>query len=98
MLKKEYPKNKPVCKVAFTLPETIKAENARLVGDFNNWDANKTTMKKVAGGRFTVTLELKKGCEYQFRYLINGSEWYNDPQADKYVASPFGTDNSVVTP
>ena len=97
MLKKEYLKTKPVCKVAFTLPEIINAQNARLVGDFNNWDTDKTTMKKVKGGRFTVTLELEKGREYQFRYLVNETEWYNEPQADKYIPSPFGTENSVVT-
>jgi 1,4-alpha-glucan branching enzyme len=96
MLKKEYPKSKSVCKVAFTLPEVIKAENAHLVGDFNNWDAEKTTMKKVKGGPFSVTLELEKGREYQFRYLVNEGEWFNDTQADKYVPSPFGTENSVV--
>lgn len=97
MLKKEYLKSKSVCKVAFTLPRDIQAQKAQLVGDFNNWDPGKTTMKKVKGGRFTVTVPLDKGREYQFRYLVNGGEWYNDPQADKYAPSPFGVDNSVVT-
>lgn len=97
MLKKQFLKSKPVCKVTFTLPEAIKAESAYLVGDFNNWDEKTTQMKKSKGGQFSTTLELDKGREYQFRYLVNGTEWHNDWHADKYVANPFSGDNSVVT-
>jgi 1,4-alpha-glucan branching enzyme len=96
MLKKEYLKSKPICKVTFTLPEAIKAESACLVGDFNDWNETNTPMKQLKSGRFTVTLELEKGHEYQFRYLVNGGDWHNDWAADKYVPSPFSGDNSVV--
>ena len=98
MLNKQYLKTKPVCKVTFTLPEQLKAENAYLVGDFNNWDEKATPMKRVKkNAQFTVTLELEKGREYQFRYLVNGTDWHNDWNADKYVPNPFSGDNSVVT-
>ena len=97
MLKKQQLKSKSVCKVSFTLPEAIKAETAYLVGDFNNWDEKTTLMKKPKkNGQFTVTLDLEKGREYQFRYLVNGTEWHNDWHADKYVPNPFSGDNSVV--
>jgi 1,4-alpha-glucan branching enzyme len=98
MLKKQPLKSKPVCKVTFTLPEAVKAETAYLVGDFNNWDERATPMKKAKkAGPFSVTLELDKGREYQFRYLVNNTEWHNDWHADKYVPNPFSGDNSVVT-
>jgi 1,4-alpha-glucan branching enzyme len=96
MLKKEFLKTKPVCKVTFALPEAIKAETVHLVGDFNNWSETSTPMKKLKGGKFTVTLDLDKGREYQFRYLVNSTEWHNDWHADKYVPNPFSGDNSVV--
>ena len=96
MLKKEYFKSKPaVCKVTFALSEAINAETAYLVGDFNEWNENKTPMKKLKNKGFSVTLELEKGQEYQFRYLVDGTEWRNDGQADKYVPNPFNEDNSV---
>lgn len=96
MLKKEYFKTKPtVCKVTFGLPDALKAESVSLVGDFNDWNEAKTPMKKLKNSSFTVTLELEKGREYQFRYLVNGSEWHNDGQADKYVPNPYSGDNSV---
>jgi 1,4-alpha-glucan branching enzyme len=96
MLKKQVLKTKPVCKVTFTLPDDIKAETAYLVGDFNNWDEKATPMKKLKGGQFTVTLELDRGHDYQFRYLVDGSMWHNDTEADHYVPNPFSGDNSVV--
>ena len=97
MLKKQPLKSKPVCKVTFSLPESVKAETAFLVGDFNNWDEKATPMnKQKKTAQFSVTLELDKGREFQFRYLVNGSEWHNDWHADKYVPNPFSGDNSVV--
>ena len=97
MLKKQHLKSKPVCKVTFYSPAQIEAENVHLVGDFNGWSETETEMKKLKDGRFSVILELEAGKEFQFRYLINGKDWHNDWEADKYVANPFSGDNSVVT-
>jgi 1,4-alpha-glucan branching enzyme len=96
MLKKQHLKTKPVCKVTFMLPSQVQGETAFLVGDFNEWDEGATPMKRKKDGSFSVTLDLKPGEEYQFRYLVNNSEWHNDWQADKYVPNPFSGDNSVV--
>ena len=97
MLKKQYLKSKAVCKVTFYTPEEIEAEEVTLVGDFNEWDEEATPMKKMKDGRFKVVLPLEKDNEFQFRYLVNGAEWHNDWEADKYVPNPFLGDNSVVT-
>jgi 1,4-alpha-glucan branching enzyme len=96
MLDKNYLKTRNVCKVTFSLPAAVQGENVFLVGDFNEWSETATPMKRQKDGSFTVTLELDKGKEYQFRYLVNGSEWHNDWQADRYVPNPFSGDNSVV--
>ncbi|MEZ4670286.1 MAG: isoamylase early set domain-containing protein [Anaerolineae bacterium] len=53
-------------------------------------------MKKQKDGSFSLSLDLEKGREYQYRYLVNGTEWHNDWNADKYTANPFSGDNSVV--
>ncbi len=100
MLKKQYLKTKPVVKVTFSFPETsvgeaIQAQSVQLVGDFNGWSES-TPMKRQKDGRFSVLLELEKDRAYQFRYLVDGQEWYNDWEADQYVANPFNSENSVV--
>ena len=96
MLKKQFLKTKPVCKVTFSLPEAIQGETVFLVGDFNNWNETATPMKRQGNGSFLVTVELDKNREYQFRYLVNATEWHNDWAADKYLPNPFSGDNSVV--
>lgn len=96
MLKKQYLKTKNVCKVTFSLPAAVQGETVFLVGDFNNWDEKATSMKRQKDGSFNAALELETNREYQFRYLVNGTEWHNDWEADKYVPNPFSGDNSVV--
>lgn len=96
MLKKQYLKNNSVCKVTFYTQAEIKAETVHLVGDFNKWNETETPMEALKDGRFKVTLNLEAGKEYQFRYLVNSTEWHNDWEADKYVPNPYGGDNSVI--
>ena len=98
-IKKQFLKRKPVCKVTFRIPEEIgnSAKTAHVVGEFNNWDFSATPMKKLKTGEFTATLDLEKGKEYQFRYLLDQKNWENDMGADKFEPTPFGdSDNSVL--
>jgi len=97
-VKKQFYEKKPVCKVTFKLTKDIvnSANRVNLAGDFNNWDAESIPMKKLKGGVYTVTVELPKGREYQFKYLIDGSSWVNEKEADKHVPNEFLTENSVV--
>lgn len=96
MLTKRYLKGKDLCKVSFYTPSSLDAEHVHLVGDFNDWNETATPMEQLKDGRFKVTIELKSGQEFQFRYLVNGDEWHNDWEADKYVPNPYVGDNSVV--
>lgn len=97
-IKKQYIKSRKTCKVTFRLPR-IAARDAKavcIVGDFNGWSIYANPMKKLKSGDFTITLEVEPGREYQFRYLIDEYSWENDWYADKYVKSPYGSDNSVI--
>ncbi len=96
---KRYLKTKPVCKATFRLPKKACQGTAtvHLVGEFNGWDLSATPMKKQKSGIFAVTIDLPAGREYQFRYLLDGTRWENDWEADRYMPTPFGdAENSVV--
>jgi 1,4-alpha-glucan branching enzyme len=96
---KEYLEGKNSFKVTFRLPSlaATDAKTVCLVGDFNKWNIHANPMKRKKNGDYTISLELTEGHEYQFRYLIDGTRWENDWNADKYVESPYGgSDNSVV--
>nr|WP_203544527.1 isoamylase early set domain-containing protein [Desulfovibrio sp. JC022] len=93
-------KTKPVCKVKFDV-EKDQVENGEaiyLVGDFNGWDQNSIPMKKLKSGKYTVTVDLETGRDYQFRYLAGGSVWFNDTSPDRTETTPYGdSENSVVS-
>lgn len=96
---KRYLKTKPICKTKFTIlrEEAGDAEKVFLVGDFNNWDIKSLPMQQLKNGDFTITIDLTCGKAYQFKYLMDGITWHNDPNADDHVPSPYlDSDNCVV--
>jgi 1,4-alpha-glucan branching enzyme len=97
-MKKTYMKSKKdICRVTFTLPKEIEAHSVALVGEFNNWNKNATPMKRKRDGSYSITLDLQAGKEYRFRYLLDGTLWENDWDADSYVPNGFDGEDSVVT-
>lgn len=97
-LKKQYSEANAKCKVTFKLTKEIagSVNNAFLAGDFNGWDTESIPMKKLKNGEFSTSVNLDKGKEYQFKYLIDGKKWINEQEADKHVPNEFQTENSVV--
>jgi len=99
ILRKQYLKTKPVCKVTFGLSaeEAGPAETVHLAGEFNDWSKTALPMKKAKKGGFSVTVDLETGKEYAFRYLIDGIHWMNAENADKFSPTPFAdAKNSVI--
>jgi 1,4-alpha-glucan branching enzyme len=83
--------------VTFQLPESIWAESVHLVGDFNDWNRRSHPLTRSRDdATWQITLELDQGKSYQFRYLVNGADWQNDWNADRYVPNPYGGENSVL--
>jgi 1,4-alpha-glucan branching enzyme len=96
MLKKQPLAGGEQVKVTFYLPDEVEAKSASVVGDFNNWDKDANPMEQLKDGRWKAQIKLATGREYQYRYFVNGNQWYNDWNADKYMAHPYGGENSVV--
>ncbi|MCB9135463.1 MAG: isoamylase early set domain-containing protein [Anaerolineales bacterium] len=95
-MKKEYTKTGRSCKVTFEV-SAGEANEVALLGDFNEWNSSATPMKRRKEGTFSVTVSLKPGNEYKFRYLADGETWLNDAAADSYVPNTFGSEDSVVS-
>jgi 1,4-alpha-glucan branching enzyme len=96
MLKKTMGKTGMTCRVTFTVPAAVDAEQAYLCGEFNDWDCTSTPMTKRKDGRFTTTVTLQAGRDYRFRYLLDAERWENDWEADAYIPNEFGTEDSVI--
>ena len=66
-----------------------------LVGQFNDWDADSTSLTEVSPGVWTVTLPLRPGV-YEYQFMLNGTQRVTDPTMPQ-VSNDFGSPNSVVT-
>ncbi len=97
-VEKKYLKSKPVCKVKFIAPTELakEAKKIYLAGEFNGWKFEETIMRKQKNGSYATTIDLPVESEYQYRYVLDGERWENDYDADKYVPSEVGVENSVV--
>ena len=97
MIKRMFSTDADKITVRFELPPAIQADTAHLVGEFNDWNETSHPMTRDNhNNTWHITIELERGKAYQFRYLVNGREWHNDWDADKYEPNPFGGTNSVV--
>ena len=97
MIEKEVSPNGKTVKVTFKLPGEVAQKSVSIVGDFNEWSEKKHPMKlDKKTNQWTKSISLKPGKSYQFRYYVDGSEWRNDESADRYVPSPFFSENGVV--
>jgi hypothetical protein len=99
MLKKTYVKSRQIWKVKFELPKSewpvgVNVRSVALAGDFNNWSKSKDALQ-LRKNVYSLTFELQPG-EYQFRYVINSTDWYNDWHADGYVPNNTGSDNCLL--
>jgi 1,4-alpha-glucan branching enzyme len=96
MPKKEYTKTGRSCRVTFNLPAEINAQKACLCGDFNNWDKVSHRMKRRKDGSFHLTVSLKPGNQYRYRFFLDDERWENDWAAEAYLPNDFGGEDSVV--
>ncbi|MBZ4650613.1 isoamylase early set domain-containing protein [Thermosipho sp. (in: thermotogales)] len=66
-----------------------------IAGDFNNWDAEDLEMYDIGDGWWEAALELDSGV-YQYKFVVNGETWVEDPNAFAYLPDGFGGKNSVL--
>lgn len=97
-IKKQFLKSKPVCKVSFKVSkeEAAGAGQVAVLGDFNSWNPEEGAMNALKDGSFSLTLELEAGKSYRFRYLADGSRWFDEAEADGIEAGEFGAANNLL--
>ena len=97
MPEKDYTKTGRSCRVTFSLPAGVNAQNACLCADFNDWNQTTHPMKGRKDGSFTLTISLKPGRQYRYRFLLDGERWENDWAAESYLPNSLGSEDSLVT-
>jgi len=95
MLTKKFFKTKDEAEITFEFYRD-DVESVALVADFTDWQPVEMKFNKKAKV-FRTKVKLAKQNEFQFKYLLNGSEWENDGQADKYIPNSYGSEDSIVS-
>lgn len=87
--------NPGTIEITFRLPATLWADTVCVAGDFNGWQVGATPMRLVAD-HWEATIELPTESRFEYRYILNGSEWLNDWLADDSAPNYLGGENSVI--
>ncbi len=98
-LSKQFIKSKSAFKVTFSVPSEVVVDSRKVavLGDFNGWNPEEAAaLKKQKDGSFKGSVELTGGREYQFRYLLDGEKWVNDPEPDGFVPSGVTAEQNCV--
>jgi 1,4-alpha-glucan branching enzyme len=83
--------------VTFYLPAEVKADHVALCGEFNDWRSDAHPMRMKKDGSYYVSLSLDTGHSYRYRFLVDGTRWENDWNADEYRPNEFGSEDSIIT-
>ena len=94
MILKTYYKTKDYCKVKFSLKDD-NAETVQIRGLNSDWQKS-IEMARKKDGSFTADVTLPKDSKHEFKYLINETNWLNEPEADSQEPNEFGGSNSVI--
>lgn len=87
--------SKPKVKSVSFLFTALENNSVSVAGDFNNWDPQANPLKRGKGGVWKTKLRLLPG-SYQYRLVIDGWDWREDPLNPNKVPNDFGTLNSLL--
>lgn len=82
-------------RVEFTYVPQKTVKEVYLAGSFNAWNQKANKLEKNEDGSYSTTLLLKPD-EYSYKFVVNGTDWVTDPNADKYEDDGFGGKNSII--
>ncbi|TPW15300.1 MAG: hypothetical protein FD129_921, partial [bacterium] len=67
----------------FSYVAPMGTRSVHLAGEFNGWSATAWPMSDADGDLvWTLTTPLETGRSYQYKYVVDGTEWVTDPHAE----------------
>jgi 1,4-alpha-glucan branching enzyme len=71
-----------------------QANAVAVAGEFNKWSATANPLTKNDAGVWTTSIALKPG-RYQYKFVINGTDWKTDPGNNDTATDANGNINSI---
>jgi serine protease AprX len=72
------------------------ARDVALAGDFNNWNPAAAPFLRDNDGLWTAAIALPPPGNYQYKLVLNGDQWIEDPGNDAKTPDNYGGLNSVL--
>lgn len=71
------------------------ATSVAVAGDFTGWESRYTLEDVDGDGVWTTRVPVEPGL-HEYMFVIDGSEWVTDPEAERYRDDGFGNRNAVL--
>ena len=78
----------------YLLDPSHSISSLQLAGDFNNWRPGNYENERRGDSLF-VSLPIKPGT-YQYKFVVDGTEWIANPNSEAVFTDPYGGQNSVL--
>jgi serine protease AprX len=70
------------------------ANSVSVAGDFNKWD--QTSLKRNSSGLWSTEIAVPRTGRFEYKFIINGQRWMEDPSNGMKASDNFGGLNSVI--
>lgn len=77
------------------LLEAPAARSVSLAGNFNGWSPDIPLHDHDGDGVWTATVSMRPGV-HEYMFVVDGSSWVTDPNAERYEEDGFGNRNAVL--
>ncbi len=98
VLSQNYPPvpTKEGTKFFYKVNEDSNITSVAVAGTFNDWDPDQYTMQQDGSGLWSVTVPLKEGMLYHYKFVINDTLWITDPSAPDVTEDEWR--NGIIVP
>ena len=72
------------------------AETVSVAGDFNDWNEDATPLKRNSSGLWLTEIAIPRAGRFEYKFIINGQRWIEDPSNGMKAPNNYGGLNSVL--
>jgi len=72
------------------------ADSVSVAGDFNDWNQSATPLTRTAAGLWTTEITAPRLGRFEYKFIINGRRWLEDPSNGMKAPDNHGGLNSVL--
>lgn len=72
------------------------AQSVSVAGDFNGWSDVATPLKRNESGLWFTEIKVQRAGRFEYKFIINGQRWIEDPSNGMKAPNNYGGLNSVL--